>query len=116
MWAGAFIYVAPHVIRAADPGCTAFKESALTHYNEAIEDFGNRTSSAKTAADLTSAINYLRSAATKSKNAESRRALNKLAAQLTTARADENSGHIPASAILALNHDAAEADNACGTL
>jgi hypothetical protein len=116
IWAGAFIYVAPHVIKAADPGCTAFKESALTHYNKAIEDFGDRTGSTKTAADLSRAISYLRAAAAKSKNAESRKALNNLVTQLARARADENSGHIPASVILALNHDAAETDNACGTL
>jgi hypothetical protein len=116
MWAGAFSYVAPHVIKAADPGCTAFKESALSHYNKAVEDFGDRTGSAKTADDLSQAITYLRAAATKSKNTESRKALNNLAAQLSRARADENSGYIPASVVFALNHDAAEADNACGTL
>lgn len=116
VWAGAFMYVTPHVIKAADPGCTAYKESALSHYNKAIEDFGDRTGSVKTAGDLSRAITYLRAAAAKSKNAESRKALNNLAGQLARARADENSGHIPASVILALNHDAAEADNACGTL
>jgi hypothetical protein len=116
IWTGTFIYVAPHVIKAADPGCTAFKESALSHYNKAIEDFGNRTGSMQTMDDLSRAITYLGAAATKSENTESRKALNNLAAQLAMARSDENAGRIPASVILALNHDAAEADDSCGTL
>jgi hypothetical protein len=115
VWAGAFIYVAPHVAKAADPGCTSFKESALTHYNRAIEDLGSTTNSVKTTTDLGNAIIYLRAAAAKSKDAASRKALDNLAAQLTTARNDEISGRIPASAIRALNHDAAAADSACGT-
>jgi hypothetical protein len=116
LWAGAFIYVAPHVVKAADPGCTAYKERALTHYDRAIEDFGTRVSNTKTTADLNSAIADLRAAAAKSRNAESKSALSNLTVQLRKALADENSGQVPGSVMRALNHDASVADSACGTL
>src|SRR5215469_16377722 len=44
LWAAAASYVAPHLVRAANPGCRAYKSSALTAYNRAIADFnGNHT-------------------------------------------------------------------------
>jgi hypothetical protein len=116
LWAGAFAYVAPHVIKAADPGCTAFKEKVLPHYNQAIEDLDTRATSNKTTADLATAVAGLASAAAQSKNPQARNALRALTRQLRTASNDQIGGQIPASVMVTLNHDAVAADNACGTI
>jgi hypothetical protein len=115
-WAGLFVYVVPHVIKAADPGCSAFKESALARYDRAIEDFDARTDGPQATADLNRAIEGVRAAADKSRNATSRAALRKLSLQLSHVRSDAAKGQVPGSVMQALNHDANVADSACGTL
>jgi hypothetical protein len=116
LWAGAFAYMAPHVIKAADPGCTAYKEKVLPHYNQAIEDLDTRATSNKTTSDLATAVAGLASAAAQAQNTQSRGALRTLASQLKKASNDQIEGQIPASVMLTLNHDAVAADNACGTI
>lgn|SRR5487761_413911 len=115
LWAAGLTYVVPHVIKAADPGCADYKARALPQYNRAIDDLGARAATSKVTADLKSAIAYLGAAASKSRNAESRTALEKLTAQLRTVLADEASDQVPGSVMPALNNDAAAADSACGT-
>lgn len=116
LWVGAFIYVVPHVVKAADPGCTAFKEKVLPHYNQAIEDLNARPATNKTTSDLGTAVAGLVSATAKSKNPQTKAALRKLTGQLKTASTDQIAGRIPAPVMLTLNHDAIAADNACGTI
>jgi hypothetical protein len=116
LWLGGLAYVVPHVIKAADPGCTAYKEKALPRYNTAIEDFNHKAAPARTAADLGSAIASLRAAVAESRTQQPRTALRELVGQLARARADAHSGQVPGSVMLALNHDATAADNACGTI
>jgi hypothetical protein len=116
LWVGAFAYVAPYIVKAADPGCTVFKETVLPHYNQAIEDLGTRATSNKTTADLATAVAGLASAAAKSQNTQARNALRALTRQLSTASNDQIEGQIPASVMVTLNHDAVAADNACGTI
>jgi hypothetical protein len=116
LWAGGFVYVAPHVVKAADPGCTAFKEKVLPHYNRAIGDLDTKPTTNKTTADLATAVAGLASAAANSKNPQARSALLTLTRQLRTASNDQIGGQIPATVMLTLNHDAVAADNACGTI
>jgi hypothetical protein len=116
LWAGGFAYVAPHVIKAADPGCTYFKEKVLPHYNTAIVDLNTRAGSNKTTSDLATAVAGLATAAGKSRNRQASNALRALTTQLKTASNDQIGGQIPSSVMSTLNHDAVMADNACGTI
>jgi hypothetical protein len=116
LWAGGFAYVAPHIIKAADPGCAYFKERVLPHYNTAIVDLNTRAGSNKTTSDLATAVARLAAAAAKSKNPEARTALHALTTQLKIASNDQIGGQIPSSVMSTLNHDAVTADNACGTI
>jgi hypothetical protein len=116
LWAGAFVYVAPHIVKAADPGCTYFKEKVLPHYDAAIVDLNTRAGSNKTTADLATAVAGLGRAAAKSRNSPAQDALRTLTGQLKTASNDQIAGQIPSSVMRTLNHDAAVADNACGTI
>lgn len=116
VWAAGLGYFVPNVVKAADPGCTAYKQTALPRYNRAVEDFGDSAARPAVTADLHRAIAALRAAAAKSRDAGSRDALAGLARELQQALADEGSGHVPASVMQALNADAAGADGACGTI
>jgi hypothetical protein len=116
LWVGTIVYVTPHAVKAADPGCTAFKEKVLPYYNKGIEDLDSRVSATRTTADLQATVAGLSAATAKSKNAAARAALRALTAQLKTASADQISGEIPSSVMRTLNHDAVVADNACGTI
>lgn len=116
LWAGGFAYVVPHVVKAADPGCTYFKEKVLPHYNTAIVDLNTRAGSNKTTSDLATAVAGLAAAADKSGNPDARTALRTLTSQLKAASNDQIGGQIPSSVMRTLNHDAVMADNACGTI
>ncbi len=116
LWLGGFVYVVPYVIKAADPGCTAFKEKALPRYDTAIGDLNRKAGRITAQADLGSAITSLRAAAGDSQSEQPRAALQNLAGELARARADTGSGQVPGSVMQALNHDAVVADNACGTI
>jgi hypothetical protein len=116
LWLGGIVYVAPYVIKAADPGCTAFKEKALPRYDTAIGDLNRQAGRITAQADLGRAITSLRAAAGDSQSEQPRAALQNLAGELARARADTGSGQVPGSVMQALNHDAVVADNACGTI
>jgi hypothetical protein len=115
LWTGGIIYVVPHVVKAADPGCTAYKQMALPYYNKAIDDLGARAGSLTATAELRTAVTALSGAAAKSGNAEAKSALARLTSQLRNALAIEASGQVPRSVTQALNRDATLADAACGT-
>jgi hypothetical protein len=116
LWLGGFAYVVPYVIKAADPGCTAFKEKVLPRYNTAIGDLNRKAGRITAETDLGAAIASLRAAAGDSQSEQPRAALRNLAGELARARTDAGAGQVPGSVMQALNHDADAADNACGTI
>jgi hypothetical protein len=116
-WAVVAGYLAPHLARAADPGCVAYKSSALAAYRTVINDFSVGAEDAKTARDLTAAIRQLDGAAAASHNRAASRSLTALAAQLRPALSDVQAGTLVPQAVLrGLNRDSALADGACGTV
>ncbi len=127
IWAAAGVYLLPHLVRAADPGCTAYKGAALTAYNKVIEDLGGNGNAlahasgagagANLTLDLSRAITALNVAAEQSSNAATSRDLSRLTMQLQTLLADIQAGAlVPDRALTALNRDTARTDTACGTL
>jgi hypothetical protein len=128
MWAVAGLYLLPHLVRAADPGCAVYKGPALTAYNRAIADLGmthqdGRPSGAAApgsgsiAPDLARAITALNLATARSASAATVGNISRLTMQLQIVLADIQNGRIvPDGALTSLNRDAAGADTACGTL
>jgi len=117
LWAAAGAYLLPHLVRAADPGCTAYKGRALTAYNKVILDFNGNHRAPDLAADLSRAIGTLQTAASQSRNTATAQALSELTGDLRTVLGEIRSGAVvPAHAMTALNRDAAHLDTACGTL
>jgi hypothetical protein len=126
IWAVTGIYLAPRLVRAADPGCAAYKGTALTAYNRVISDLGGPGENpagarsgdgSKIMTDLPRAITALNTAAARSHSATTKRDLSRLTTQLRQVLADIRAGTVvPATALTALNADAARADTACGTL
>jgi hypothetical protein len=116
-WAGAVGYLLPHLIRASDPGCMAYKNTALTAYNRVVEDVSDGTGRDVLARDLSSAITQIDRAAGDSGNATAARSLDALSGGLRTVLADVRAGHdVPRHVLLTLNHDTDIADTACGTV
>ena len=116
VWAAAGIYALPHLIRAADPGCTAYKGAGLTAYNKVIADLAGQRPGSLTA-DITGAIAGLRTAAGKASSAATARDLTELTGQLRAVLGDIRTGTVvPGAALDTLNRDSARADSACGTL
>lgn len=110
-------FLMPHLVRAADPGCVAYKGPALVAYRRVVDDFRAGTVDVATARDLTAAIRQLHEAAAASRNAAASRSLTAMSAQLRTVLADVRAGTpVPASVLRTLNHDSAHADKACGTV
>ena len=128
VWATAGLYLLPHLVRAADPGCTAYKGAALTAYNRVIGDLSStsQTTLASVAAgsggskitrDMAHAVTALNRAAARSHSAATSRDISRLSRQLQTVLADIRAGSVvPDSALAALNRDSAAADTSCGTL
>jgi hypothetical protein len=127
MWAVAGLYLLPHLVRAADPGCAVYKGPALTAYNRAIADLGMThqggpsgaaaTGSGRIAPDLARTITALNLAAARSASAATVGNISRLTMQLQIVLADIQNGRIvPDGALTSLNRDAAGADTACGTL
>jgi hypothetical protein len=109
-------FVLPHLIRAADPGCAAYKGPALTAYNKVIGDFSG-TAPATVTTDISRAITELDAAAARSHSPAASQDLLRLSAQLKIVRADIKAGKVvPASVLNALNRAAADTDTDCGTL
>lgn len=116
-WAAAASYLLPHLVRAADPGCAAYKGSALTAYNRVISDFSGSHVAPHLSGDVSRAIGELEAAADRSRDPATARALSVLARDLRTVRGELRSGAVvPGTAMQALNRDAARTDAACGTL
>lgn len=116
-WAGLAGYLAPHLIQAADPGCVAYKGTALTAYNRVVADFGGGADRTTDARDLASVIGKLNEARSDSRNAATARSLADLSGDLRTVLTDVQSGaSVPRSALETLNRDSRVADAACGTV
>jgi hypothetical protein len=116
-WAAAASYLLPHLVRAADPGCAAYKGPALTAYNRVISDFNGSHATPHLAGDVSRAIGELEAAADRSRDPATARALSVLTRDLHTVLGELRTGAVvPGTAMHALNRDAARADAACGTL
>jgi len=59
-------YLVPHLVRAADPGCMAYKGSGLDAYRAAIADLNEGRPAVKLTADGARAVAELRAAASSS--------------------------------------------------
>jgi hypothetical protein len=117
LWAAAGLYLLPHLTRAADPGCAAYKGPALTAYNRVISDLNGSHAAPKLIADVSRAAGAFEAAADQSRNPATTRALSDLTRDLRTVLGELRSGAVvPAPAMQALNRDAARTDAACGTL
>ena len=117
LWTAAAIYLMPHLVRAADPGCAAYKGTALTAYNRALADFNGNHTTPNITRDVARATSALETAADRSRDPATARALTVLTRDLRTVLNDLHTGAVvPGSAMQALNRDAAHADAACGTI
>ena len=116
-WAAAASYLLPHLVRAADPGCAAYKGSALTAYNRVISDFSGTHAAPHLPGDVSRAIGELEAAADRSRDPATARALSVLTRDLRTVRGELRAGSVvPGTAMQALNRDTARTDASCGTL
>lgn len=116
-WAGAAGYLLPHLIRAADPGCEAYKNNALTSYNRVAADVNNGADRGVLARDLKSALQQTGRAARDSQNAAAARSLTALSGGLRAMLGDIQADRpVPRQVLLTLNRDTRTADQACGTV
>ena len=105
------------LFRAADPGCAAYKGSALTAYYRVISDFSGSHVAPHLAGDVSRAISELEAAADRSRDPATARALSVLTQDLRGVRGELRTGAVvPGTAMQALNRDAARTDAACGTI
>ncbi len=110
-------YLVPHLVRAADPGCVAYKGAALGAYRAAISDLNQGRPAPKLTADGARAVGELRAAAGESRSPAAVGGLSALAGDLHTVLGDLRSGRtVPGPAVQALNQASARTDAACGTL
>jgi hypothetical protein len=112
----AAVLIGPKLLKATDPGCSDFKGTALTSYNQLINDLNKQAPSVTLNSDIQAAVSKLTTAAGDAKNAGARSALNSLIANLGTVRTDVGKGSVPPSVEQSLNGAASAADSACGTL
>jgi hypothetical protein len=116
-WAGAAGYLVPHLIRAADPGCVAYKNAALTAYNRVAADVSNGVNRARLASDLAAAIATVGAARSDTRSAAASQPLGALSGELRTMRADVRAGRVvPRQLLVSLNRETRAADAACGTV
>jgi hypothetical protein len=116
-WAGAAGYLVPHLVQAADPGCVAYKNTALMAYNRVADDVSDGRSRPRLARDLTVASTAIDRATADSRSAAATRSLTALSGALRTMRADVQAGRdVPRGLLLSLNRETRGADTACGTL
>jgi hypothetical protein len=108
--------IGPKLVKAADPGCAAFKGTALLAYNKMIGDLNHQASQSTLTTDIQSAISQLTAAEGKAKNASAQSALSTLLSQLSTVRGDVANGSVPSTVVDQLNNAASSTDSACGTL
>lgn len=116
-WAGTAGYLVPHLIRASDPGCMVYQDTALTAYNRVVDDVSRGAARDVLTRDLTSAIRQIDDAAADSRDT----ARHPLAARAIGWPAD-GAGRCPggwlrtASWAGCADQDTERADDACGTL
>jgi hypothetical protein len=104
----------PRFLQHTDPGCTAYRTSALPAYNQTITDLNAKAPSQATLAnDLTTAIAQLSTAAGQAQSATVKSALQGLLTQLTQVQTDLRKGSVPAATVTQLNTAADSADSAC---
>ncbi len=116
-WAGAACYLVPHLARAADPGCVAYKNTALTAYDRVADDVGEGRGRSQLARDLTGAITTVAAAGADSRAAAARRSLAALSGDLRALRRDVEAGRaVPRGLLLSLNRETRATDAACGTV
>ncbi len=116
-WAGAAAYLVPNLVRAADPGCVDYKNSALTSYNRVVSDVNGGTSPAGLSRDLATAIRQIDRAARDSHSATAVRSLHSLSSGLRTVLRDVRAQEVvPRPVLLQLNRETGLADGACGTV
>ncbi|HUY45343.1 MAG TPA: hypothetical protein VMV92_06415 [Streptosporangiaceae bacterium] len=116
-WAGVTAYFLPHLVRAADPGCVAYKGTALTAYNRVVNDVNRGADRAVLARDVTAAIREINRARSDSRNAAASRSLGALSHGLQAMVTDVKAGVVvPSHVLLTLNHETGIADGACGTV
>ena len=116
-WAAAAGYLVPHLLQAADPGCVAYKNTALTAYNRVADDVSDGRTRVQLARDLAGAIAAIGAAAADSRSAAASRPLAALSGDLRTMRADVQAGRdVPRDLLLSLNRGTRDADTACGTV
>jgi hypothetical protein len=116
-WAAAVGYLLPHLIRAADPGCEAYKNTGLTAYNRVAADVNNGADRSVLTRDLTAAAQQAGRAARDSHDPAAARSLAALSSGLHTMLSDIQAGRpVPRQVMLALNRDTDTADAACGTV
>jgi len=107
------VIVVPKLLGPSDPGCKAYTGTALTAYNQAIDDLNAQASQAKLRDDMTTAIGDLQTAEGDAQSALVKSALNQLLTELTTVRGDVQKGSVPAGTVSQLNAAATTADGAC---
>jgi hypothetical protein len=116
-WAGAAGYLVPHLAAASDPGCMAYKGTALTAYNRVVHHASRGAGGDVLTPDLTTAIQQIDDDATDSRDTTATRSLHAVSAGLRTVLADARAGvPVPRHVLLKLNHGTDRADDACGTL
>lgn len=112
--AGIGAVVAPHLGGpGSDPGCKAYRSSALPAYDRTVGDLNAKARQPALAADLTTTMNDLSSAQGAAQDSRVKSALSGLHGELATVRTDVRKGYIPSSAVTALNKASRTADNAC---
>jgi hypothetical protein len=116
-WACAVGFLLPRLIRAADPGCEAYKNNVLTSYNRVVADVNNGAGRAVLARDLAAAVQQAGRAGRDSRNPAAARSLAALSSGLQAMLSDIQAGRIvPRQVLLTLNKDTDTADAACGTV
>ena len=107
------VIVTPKLLGPSDPGCKSYTGTALTAYNNTIDDLNVQASQAKLTTDMNTAIAELQTAAGQAQSASAKTALNGLLTELTAVRTDVQSGSVPSATVSQLNAAANKADNAC---
>jgi hypothetical protein len=111
--AGGAALAVPKLLGSSDPGCASYTGTALTAYNQTINDLNAQASQSQLTSDMTTAIADLSTAADQAQSATVKSALDGLLSELSIVRADVQKGSVPAQAVTALNSASRTADNAC---
>lgn len=115
VWIGGYtalgIAIAPRAVKAADPGCVAAESAFQSIDSKMAADAGNPTAFK---ADLQEAITALNDASKKTKSAETKQAVDKLAADFQQLLQAMDTGNLPADFETTVTNDGQAVDTACG--